>query len=138
MYSRSGHLAFVDFLFILLLAFISMFILALLLINPIPKKSDIQAYQTLTTSVTRALRAINKLPKGKMIPIGLKTPAQKAIGGPISKGQPYLVGEGGPELIIPNQPGQVADEAPSLDQPSPNPFAPVVVEQVLRDHRHEQ
>jgi len=42
MYSRSGHLAFVDFLFILLLAFISMFILALLLINPIPKKSEIE------------------------------------------------------------------------------------------------
>ena len=42
MYSRSGHLAFVDFLFILLLAFISMFILALMLINPIPKKSEIE------------------------------------------------------------------------------------------------
>ena len=41
MYSRGGYLAFVDFLFILLLAFISMFILALLLINPIPKKSDV-------------------------------------------------------------------------------------------------
>ena len=42
MYSRSGHLAFVDFLFILLLAFISMFILALLLINPIPKESEVE------------------------------------------------------------------------------------------------
>ena len=42
MYSRSGYLAFVDFLFILLLAFISMFILALLLINPVPKKSEIE------------------------------------------------------------------------------------------------
>ena len=42
MYSKSGHLAFVDFLFILLLAFISMFILALLLINPVPKKSEIE------------------------------------------------------------------------------------------------
>ena len=42
MYSKSGHLAFVDFLFILLLVFISMFILALLLINPVPKKSEIE------------------------------------------------------------------------------------------------
>ena len=42
MFFRSGHLAFVDFLFILLLAFISMFILALLLINPVPKKSEIE------------------------------------------------------------------------------------------------
>ena len=42
MFFRSGHLAFVDFLFILLLAFMSMFILALLLINPVPKKSEIE------------------------------------------------------------------------------------------------
>ena len=42
MYSRGGYLAFVDFLFILLLSFISMFILALLLINPVVKKSEIE------------------------------------------------------------------------------------------------
>ena len=42
MYSRGGYLAFVDFLFILLLAFISMFILALLLINPVAKKSEVE------------------------------------------------------------------------------------------------
>ena len=38
----SSNLAFVDFLFILLLAFISMFILALILINPITKKSEVE------------------------------------------------------------------------------------------------
>ena len=42
MYSRGGYLAFIDFLFILLLAFISMFILALLLINPVAKKSEVE------------------------------------------------------------------------------------------------
>ena len=42
MYSRGGYLAFVDFLFILLLAFISMFILALILINPVTKKSEVE------------------------------------------------------------------------------------------------
>ena len=38
----SSNLAFIDFLFILLLAFISMFILALILINPITKKSEVE------------------------------------------------------------------------------------------------
>ena len=37
-----NNLAFVDFLFILLLAFISMLILALLLINPVTKKSEVE------------------------------------------------------------------------------------------------
>jgi len=31
----------------------------------------------------------------------------RAVGGPISKNQPYLVGENGPELIIPNNSGRV-------------------------------
>ena len=38
----TSNLAFVDFLFILLLAFISMFILALILINPVTKKSEVE------------------------------------------------------------------------------------------------
>ena len=92
---------------------------------PIPKKSDIQAYQTLTASVTRALEAINELPKGSLFeagtfgkfspiaagkketPLYLHESLRKQAGGPMSKGVPYLVGEGGPELIIPNQPAQV-------------------------------
>ena len=37
-----SNLAFVDFLFILLLAFISMFILALILINPVTKNSEVE------------------------------------------------------------------------------------------------
>ena len=37
-----NNLAFVDFLFILLLAFISMLILALLLINPVTKESEVE------------------------------------------------------------------------------------------------
>ena len=37
-----NNLAFIDFLFILLLAFISMLILALLLINPVTKKSEVE------------------------------------------------------------------------------------------------
>ena len=39
---RSNPLQFVDFLFILLLTFISLFILTLLLINPVAKKSEVK------------------------------------------------------------------------------------------------
>src|SRR5690606_16250828 len=31
----------------------------------------------------------------------------RAIGGPVSAGQPYLVGERGPELMVPNAPGTI-------------------------------
>jgi hypothetical protein len=41
-YRTRSYLSFIDFLFILLLAFISMFILALLLINPITKTTEIE------------------------------------------------------------------------------------------------
>ena len=41
-YRSRPYLPFVDFLFILLLAFISMFILALLLINPITKTTEVE------------------------------------------------------------------------------------------------
>ena len=34
-------------------------------------------------------------------------PEPKAEGGPINAGQPYLVGEKGPEIVVPNQDGQV-------------------------------
>ena len=41
-YRTRSYLSFVDFLFILLLAFISMFILALLLINPVTKTTEVE------------------------------------------------------------------------------------------------
>ena len=41
-YRTRSYLSFIDFLFILLLAFISMFILALLLINPITKTTEVE------------------------------------------------------------------------------------------------
>jgi len=31
----------------------------------------------------------------------------KALGGPVSAGQPYLVGEKGPELFVPNNSGEI-------------------------------
>jgi hypothetical protein len=37
----------------------------------------------------------------------LRNPIPKAQGGPVSQGQPYLVGEKGPEIIIPRSDGDV-------------------------------
>ena len=31
----------------------------------------------------------------------------KAIGGPVQSGQPYMVGERGPEMFVPNQSGSI-------------------------------
>jgi hypothetical protein len=35
------------------------------------------------------------------------SPAGKAIGGPVQAGQPYVVGERGPEMFVPNQSGSI-------------------------------
>jgi tape measure domain-containing protein len=39
---------------------------------------------------------------------GLRTLTGRALGGPVSKGRPYMVGENGPELFIPSAAGKVA------------------------------
>jgi tape measure domain-containing protein len=39
---------------------------------------------------------------------GLRTLTGRAVGGPVSKGRPYMVGENGPELFIPSAAGKVA------------------------------
>jgi len=38
---------------------------------------------------------------------GIFSPAGKAIGGPVSSGSPYIVGERGPELFVPNSSGSI-------------------------------
>ncbi len=38
---------------------------------------------------------------------GGAAPANRAVGGPVSAGTPYLVGENGPELFIPSNSGQI-------------------------------
>ena len=38
-----------------------------------------------------------------------------ANGGAVSKGSPYIVGENGPELFVPNQTGQVTQNARGTD-----------------------
>jgi len=50
-----------------------------------------------------------KLPSGGGYAQGFSMPSimGRASGGPINAGQPYLVGERGPELVVPNQSGTV-------------------------------
>ena len=54
---------------------------------------------------------------------GAPQPQARAAGGPVSPGQPYVVGEQGPELMVPDQPGQII---PNASTPSgPGPMTPV-------------
>lgn len=52
----------------------------------------------------------------------------RAAGGPVSAGQPTIVGEKGPELLVPQQPGTVIPNpgTPNPDQPGPAPTSPGV------------
>ena len=38
---------------------------------------------------------------------GVRLPSFRADGGPVSKNQPYIVGEEGPELFVPNKSGTI-------------------------------
>jgi uncharacterized protein YdbL (DUF1318 family) len=38
---------------------------------------------------------------------GVATPTARAIGGPVQAGSPYMVGERGPEMFVPNQSGSI-------------------------------
>ena len=42
----------------------------------------------------------------------------RATGGPVTKGQPYIVGEKRPELFIPNQSGRIIPSVPKLSAPA--------------------
>jgi hypothetical protein len=53
---------------------------------------------------------------------GAPQPQPRAAGGPVNPGQPYLVGEQGPEVMVPQQPGQIV---PNPQTAGPNPMAPV-------------
>lgn len=44
---------------------------------------------------------------GSDIRMKMAPPQMRADGGPIAAGQPYIVGERGPELVVPSQPGTV-------------------------------
>ena len=58
----TSNLAFVDFLFILLLAFISMFILALILINPVTKQSEVERkYRTLSKGSSWNVKVLGRV-----------------------------------------------------------------------------
>jgi phage-related minor tail protein len=44
---------------------------------------------------------------GGFLGIPAPTPGARAVGGPVMAGQPYIVGERGPELFVPSGPGTV-------------------------------
>jgi hypothetical protein len=64
---------------------------------------DFSGWNDATGEEWRRLSGIYGFPTGTWHP--------RADGGPVTKGQPYLVGERGPEFIIPNGNGTVLDAA---------------------------
>lgn len=46
-------------------------------------------------------------PLAQMMGLQVSTPTGKAIGGPVQAGRPYMVGERGPEMFVPNQSGSI-------------------------------
>lgn len=59
--------------------------------------------------------AISKLPALPIPGVGtIRNPFARADGGPVSAGQPYIVGERGPELFVPSQSGTVLPNGMSI------------------------
>ncbi len=50
----------------------------------------------------------------------------RAYGGPVNPGQPYMVGERGPEMMIPQQPGMIAPNPLTPQAPPFNPMMPAL------------
>lgn len=61
------------------------------------------AYQMLASQATRALAATTSL----SIATAGSTPSKRASGGAVASGQPYLVGEEGPEIFTPSSGGSI-------------------------------
>jgi X-X-X-Leu-X-X-Gly heptad repeat protein len=85
-------------------------------------------------SLSDLLRVINHIPRQKLITVttvyqtfGAKpanATAHRAAGGPVSAGQPYIVGEFQPELFVPAVSGTIVPRVPSFasaDYGSPSP-----------------
>ena len=62
-------------------------------------------------------RALQAMPTGAEQQGNVPTPPEKRqYGGPVEPGKPYMVGEGGPELLVPTQPGMIVpQQQPELD-----------------------
>ena len=61
----------------------------------------------LTGGIASALFGVKKAASGGGGGGGVATPTAKAIGGPVQAGSPYMVGERGPEMFVPNQSGSI-------------------------------
>jgi hypothetical protein len=61
----------------------------------------------LTGGIASALFGVKKAVTGGGGGGGVATPAARAIGGPVQAGSPYMVGERGPEMFVPNQSGSI-------------------------------
>lgn len=75
--------------------------------NVVNELLRMQIRRTITGPLARGLDAAIDGWFNPQASVDVGTPTPKAVGGPIQAGKPYMVGERGPELIIPSQNGQV-------------------------------
>ena len=61
----------------------------------------------LTGGIASALFGVKKAASGGGGGGGAAAPTARAIGGPVQAGSPYMVGERGPEMFVPNQSGSI-------------------------------
>ena len=61
----------------------------------------------LTGGIASALFGVKRAASGGGGGGGVAAPTARAIGGPVQAGSPYMVGERGPEMFVPNQSGSI-------------------------------
>ena len=98
-------------------------------LNDVPAETEARIVAAVELGDFRTVQAIiNDLRRGASVPIrpaptnvGLPIPTQyfepRALGGPVSAGTPYMIGERGPELFVPAQSGHIV---PNHGLPSGN------------------
>lgn len=84
---------------------------------PLPQQSRIGALGGAAGNVARSIDTSYRGPSGGYAPPPMVVlPAPRAMGGPMTPGMPYQVGEQGPELVLPGR--SIAGMAPAAASPS--------------------
>lgn len=89
-----------------------------------------------TGSGTYTLTTIQRLEEAMGTPLSNTKTQLRQHGGPVWAGQPYIVGERGPELMIPQQSGSIVSHLQLAGMSRPNVVGPtIVVQSPMKDFR---
>lgn len=70
-------------------------------------KGAVQGIADFINAIADAVRSLDFSKLGKVLGIGGTRPPGRATGGPVMGGMPYLIGERGPELFVPQESGRI-------------------------------